>query len=191
MSTRAMNSFFERTRKQLADFVKQQLWKMYFEIRWSYIGNIGYSMYMKHKEIPEEQIQNLQLKVIFALLQAFQEPWPELFKEASEQVEKSKNYFTADTASEIGESLSNGFAQRIEKLESKHNEALRSISVELNDLKTKTSVELERLRKEKEELEIKLQKEIQEKKKLHQSISDQNRIIADLDAQLQMLKESL
>ncbi len=147
-------------------------------------------MYMKQKEIPEEKIQEIRLKAIRALLQAFQEPWPELFKEASERVEKSNNYFSLDTASQIGGWLSNSFVRKIELLESKHSDALRSISAELKDLKAKTSVELDQLSKEKKELEINLQEERQEKKKLNQSIIDQNRIIADLDAQLQLLKES-
>ncbi len=111
-----LKTLFERTRKRLTDFVKRQLWKIYFSVRWSYIGRIGYTMYWKQKEISKEKIQEIYLEVTRTLLQTFQEPWPELFNEGKELLERSRNNFGLDKAREIGTMLSRDFVRRIEKI---------------------------------------------------------------------------
>ena len=54
----------------------------------------------------------------------------------------------------------------------------------------KSSEELRQLKKLKAELEAQLQEEMKKNKELHKFITNQNRMIADLDTQLQILKET-
>ena len=47
-----LRNLFDRARKRLTDFVKRQLWKLYFSVRWSYAGRIGYTMFMSNNPAP-------------------------------------------------------------------------------------------------------------------------------------------
>ena len=185
-----LKTLFERTRKRLTDFVKRQLWKIYFSVRWSYIGRIGYTMYWKQKEISKEKIQEIYLEVTRTLLQTFQEPWPELFNEGNELLERSRNNFGLDKAREIGTMLSRDFVRRIEKIKLERDAEWHRNSNELKELQLKSSEELRQLKKLKAELEAQLQEEMKKNKELHKFITNQNRMIADLDTQLQILKET-
>jgi len=182
-----LQNLFDRARKRLTDFVKRQLWKIYFSVRWSYAGRIGYTMFMKQKAVPEEKIHEIYLMATRALLDAFREPWPELFHTVEERVEKSRNDFALYRVSEIGRYISETFVQMISKLESKHRDALFSSSDELRVLKLKTSDELKQLRKEKAELEVSLKEKEVEINQSDKIITDQKRIIADQYAQIQIL----
>jgi hypothetical protein len=144
-------------------------------------------MFMKQKVIPEERIQEIYLRATRSLLEAFREPWPELFHTSGERVEQSKNDFTLGTVSEIGRHISGTFVQMIAKLESKHRDAVFSSSDELRVLKLKTSDELKQLRKEKAELEVNLKEKEVEINQSNKIITDQKRIIADQYAQIQIL----
>ena len=187
MQSDDLRNLFDRAKKRLTDFAKRQLWKIYFRVRWSYAGRIGYTMFMKQKAIPEEKIHEIYLMATRSLLEAFREPWPELFHTVEERVEKSRNDFALYRVSEIGRYISETFVQMIAKLESKHRDALFSSSDELRVLKLKTSDELKQLRKEKAELEVNLKEKEVEINQSNKIITDQKRIIADQYAQIQIL----
>jgi len=147
-------------------------------------------MYLKQKEISKEKIQEIRLEVTRTLLQTFQEPWPELFNEGNELLERSRNNFGLDKAREIGTMLSSDFVRRIEKIELKRDGGWQRNSNELKELQLKSSEELRQLKKLKAELEAQLQEEMKKNKDLHKFITNQNGMIADLDTQLQILKET-
>ncbi len=190
MTITDIRNFFKDARKQLIEFLKFQILKMIWKARRSSVGRFAYSIFTNPTYIPEEKVQAIRLEVTHTLLQTFKESWPELFNEGNELLQRSRNNFGLDKTREIGTMLSSDFVRRIEKIELDRDSEWQRNSNELKELQLKSSEELRRLKKLKAELEAQLQEEIQKNRDLQKFITNQNRMIADLDTQLQILKET-